>query len=198
MAVKSVVLSEPCLKTEVESKTKVGRVWFRALEELQETLTSEQLASFAKSTRAVEEDGLRPLVYTSLDGDDYKYVDFVRKFVFDQGAVPVHPIETLNYYLSTMAHYGVKREIIKDCYALMLACQELWVFTKERPTTRQTANLAEGILAECNLWLSAKPEVPVRIYTWPEVGIPKYLPGSNWALTAKEDLFRNPSGDRKE
>ena len=131
----------------------------------------------------------RPLVYTSLDGDDYKYVDFIRKFVYAKGGIPVNPIETLNYYLSTLAHQGSKKEIIKDCFKLMLSCDELWVFTKPaKEGDISLCSLAEGILAEIYVWLSKKSALKIKFYDWADVEIPKYLPQSNWSLTAKERM----------
>lgn len=129
---------------------------------------------------------LRPMVYTSMDGDDMKYVDFIRVFCYQNGVVPANPIATLGYYTSTIGHKGSKKEIIKDCYTLMLACNELWIFTKHEFDLSTANNLPEGVLAEILVWLEHKPHAPIKCFTWKDVGIPKYVNSKQWALTSHE------------
>lgn len=163
---------------------------------LEETISENKRKDLESSTKEVREGKLRPLVYTSMDGDDMKYVDFIRVFTYQQGYVPVNPIATLGYYTSTLGHKGSKREIIKDCYSLMLSCDELWVFGKKRPALGKIVkleqelipvdDLPEGVLAELLVWLDRKQNAPVRFFTWKDVGIPKYVNSKAWALTSHE------------
>ncbi len=162
---------------------------FESLEDFENAISDKNhLENLKQVLKETDTKSFRPLVYTSLDGDDYKYVDFIRKFVYEKGGIPVNPIETLNYYLSTIAHKGSKKEIIRDCFKLMLSCDEIWVFTKPGNKCTSMELLAEGILAELYVWLSTKSAASVAFYNWADVGVPKYLPQSDWSLTRKEKV----------
>lgn len=138
---------------------------------------------------------LRKTVYLSSGGKYYKYVDYLLKFVYDSGYVPIHPILTLNYYISSISHNNDKEEIVKDCFSLMENCTELWVFDDRKPSfgldtedasKKHITKYPEGVLAEIAWWKRYKSNNPIRFFTWKDIGIPKYLPESTWQLIPEE------------
>ncbi|MEA2020369.1 MAG: hypothetical protein U9M98_01490 [Patescibacteria group bacterium] len=131
---------------------------------------------------------LRKTVYLSSGGRFYKYINFMREFAYSLNYVPIHPIGTLDYYLSSVSHKNKKEEVVKDCFSLLEGCDELWVFGEERPlfdgkeTSAHISNFPEGVLAEIYFWLAHKPDQPLRFVTWGDIGIPKYVDESNWHI----------------
>lgn len=153
-------------------------------EQFIKNIEPKKLADLLESAKDAK--NLRPMVYTSMDGDDMKYVDFIRVFCYQNGAVPANPMATLGYYTSTIGHKGSKKEIIKDCYKLMLSCDELWIFSKFGFDLEKADTLSEGIVAEVLVWLMFKPLAPIKSFTWKDIGIPKYVNAKAWALTGAE------------
>jgi hypothetical protein len=107
---------------------------------------------------------LKSLVYTSFDGDNMHYLDWMCYVAHKLGFVPVNPEAALGYYLSTMSHNGKKIEVMRDCIALELACKELWIF--DSSSSIKKANLPEGVVAEFVLWNQIRPTLPVRFFPY--------------------------------
>lgn len=133
---------------------------------------------------------LRKTVYLSSGGKFLKYADFLRVFAIKSGYVPVHPVETLNYYLSSTCHNHNKAEVMKDCFSLMMKCDELWVFEEQLPLFEKAATsgirpisqFPEGVLAEICFWLTNKPNSPIRFFDWKDVGVAKYISEASWSI----------------
>lgn len=147
---------------------------------------------------------LRRTVYLSSGGKYYKYVDYLLKFAYDLGYVPIHPILTLNYYISSISHDNDKGEIVKDCFSLMENCTELWVFEEKKPSfgldtedisKKHITKYPEGVLAEIAWWKRYKGDNPIRFFTWKDIGIPKYLPKNTWKLIPEESIMGIPEDD---
>ncbi|KUK84043.1 MAG: Ppx/GppA phosphatase [Microgenomates bacterium 39_6] len=132
---------------------------------------------------------LRKNVYLSSDGNFYKYVDFMRSHAYKHNAVPIHPIATLDYYLSAAHHDGSKKEILKDCFSLLRGCDELWVFTEKEVDFENNFEdqLSEGVLAEIYFWLTNKGNAPLRFFTWQDLNIPKYNKQESWSIVHSVD-----------
>lgn len=162
------------------------------LKEFVSALKSHQRKGLAPAISTSNIKKLRPTVYLSSGGKFSKYLDFLRFFTYKAGFVPIHPIGSLGYYVSSMAHDHNKLEVTKDCFSLMLDCNELWVFdeklptfeTKHSPDKKHISEFPEGVLAEIYFWLTTKPNSPIRFFTWADANIPKYIPDTNWALIA--------------
>lgn len=106
----------------------------------------------------------KPLVYTSFDGDNMHYLDWMCYVAHKLGCVPVNPEAALGYYLSTTSHNGKKIEVMRDCVALELACTELWIF--DSSLSIQNSSLSEGVIAEFVLWHQIRPHLPVRFFPY--------------------------------
>lgn len=134
---------------------------------------------------------LRKTVYLSSGGKFFKYADFLRAFAIKSGYVPIHPVVTLDYYLSSILHNHNKAEVMKDCFSLLMTCDELWVFEEKLPALKDDSvssgkkplsYFPEGVLAEIFFWLTNKTNSPIRFFTWKDVGIAKYIPEASWSL----------------
>ncbi len=152
-------------------------------------LSKEQRKKLNKIPHDPEKD-LRKTVYLSSGGKFYKYINFMRAFAYALDYVPIHPIGTLDYYVSSISHANKKDEIIKDCFSLLMGCDELWVFEenvpllgdKGREKSEHISEFPEGVLAEIYFWLTQKPNQPLRFITWEDIGIPKYMEESDWHI----------------
>ncbi len=130
-------------------------------------------------------DKLRKTVYISSSGKFYKYADFLKMFVYNLGYVPVHPVDTLGYYISTVAHKNSKTEILRDCFSLLKDVDELWVFDEKIPSAENfdaLSEFSEGMLSEIYWWLDNKPNSPIKFFSYKEVGIAKYRGDPAWSL----------------
>jgi hypothetical protein len=145
---------------------------------------------------------LRKRAYLSAGGKFSKYAHFLLRHTYDLGYVPIHPIITLDYYVSSISHDFSKKEIVKDCFSLLEGCDELWVFEEKLPSflsntsNREKMHISdfpEGVMAEIYFWLKSKPHNPLRFFTWREVGIPKYLPQSAWSIMPENDTGHDSS-----
>lgn len=145
---------------------------------------------------------LRKTVYLSSGGKYSKYEDFLRIFTFKTGYVPVHPVSTLGYFTSSYSHEHNKSEIVRDCFSLLLAVDELWVFEEKLPSfdksdlkdKKYISDFSEGVIAEIYFWLTNKPNSPIRFFTFKDAGIPKYL-SKDWSLVKDGDTSdTNQSG----
>lgn len=134
---------------------------------------------------------LRKVIYLSSGGKFLKYADFLRAFTLKRGYVPIHPVVTLDYYLCSLIHNQDKAEIMKDCFSLMQRCDELWVFEENLPLMEGENKIdgyepihlfPEGVLTEIYFWLTYKPNLPIRFFTWKNVGIAKYDSNAIWSL----------------
>jgi exopolyphosphatase/guanosine-5'-triphosphate,3'-diphosphate pyrophosphatase len=174
-------------------KTKISKVTEK---ELLISLEKEKAEALNKIVNSSKISTLRKSVYLSSAGKYFKYADFLLTFAYKLGYVPIHPISTLNYYISTIAHDNHKDEVIRDCFTLMKGCDELWVFEEKLPSfkphdndsnRKQISTFAEGVLGEILWWLRHKKNSPIRFFTWKDVGIPKYVLNGDWQLTPKDD-----------
>lgn len=130
------------------------------LSDLQKKLSK----SVVKSFEMLFDRPLKPLVYTSFDGDNMHYLEWMCYITHKLGLVPVNPEAALGYYLSTTAHNGIKIEVMRDCVALELACQELWIF--DTSASFCTSNLPEGVVAELILWNQIRSDSPIRYFPY--------------------------------
>jgi hypothetical protein len=169
-------------------KTKIEKV---VEKDVLVSLTKEKAKALNDIINTSNVSTLRKPVYLSSGGKYSKYVDFLLKFTYDLGNVPIHPILTLNYYISTISHQNKKDEIVRDCFSLINQCEELWVFEEKLPyfksmeassDRKNIAEFPEGVLAEILWWLRYKKGAPIRFFTWRDVGIPKYLYEEKWQL----------------
>ncbi len=110
----------------------------------------------------------KPLAYTSFDGDHMRYMYWMCHVGHALGFVPINPEAALGAYISIHAHNGIKGELIRDCIALEMCCDEFWIFdTPDQATLRK---MPEGVLAELMLWRSGRAHGPVRHLPWLEPG----------------------------
>lgn len=167
-------------------------------------LSKNQRENLNKIPHNPEED-LRKTVYLSSGGKFYKYINFMRAFAYAMDYVPIHPIGTLDYYVSSVSHENKKDEIIKDCFSLLLGCDELWVFEENRPlldgkgkrSPEHISEFPEGVLAEIYFWLTQKPNQPLRFLTWNDIGIPKYRDESDWHIFNNDGAKAELRGGKK-
>jgi len=160
------------------------------LKQFLNSLTENQKKGISPLVTASGQNTLKKTVYLSSGGKFLKYSDFLRSFAIKSGYVPIHPVETLNYYLSSTLHNHNKSEIMRDCFSLMMKCDELWVFDERPPSfqddskkgLKPISQFPEGVLAEIYFWLTNKPNSPLRFFTWRDVGIAKYIPEASWML----------------
>lgn len=160
------------------------------LKQFLNSLTENQKKGISPLITASSPNTLRKTVYLSSGGKFLKYTDFLRSFAIKSGYVPIHPVETLNYYLSSTLHNHNKSEVMRDCFSLMTKCDELWVFDEKPPSfqddnregLKPISQFPEGVLAEIFFWLTNKTNSPIRFFTWKDVGIAKYIPEASWSL----------------
>ena len=121
---------------------------------------------------------MKKLVYTAHSGETAKYSKYIMNFVFSKGYLPVNPYEVFDYWMLTWEwHKGDKKAVIEDTIALMLHCDELWLFGE----SKEDAMSKSGVKEELEAWKKHKNNEP-KFFTWEEVGIPKYMKGSKWHL----------------
>lgn len=146
---------------------------------------------------------LRKTVYLSAGGKYSKYEDFLRIFAIKSGFVPIHPVATLGYFVSSYSHNNNKAEIIRDCFSLILAVDELWVFDEKLPSfekketkdKKYIGDFPEGVLAEIYFWLDNKHNSPLRFLTFKDAGIPKYHSESEWPLVKNGNKITEETDD---
>jgi hypothetical protein len=120
----------------------------------------------------------KKLVYTAHSGETAKYTKYIMRFVYRKGYIPINPYETMDYYMLTwLIHRGNKKKVIDDTISVMLHCDELWVFGQNKNQIEK-----EGVEAEVKIWKKYKDTKKIRFFTWKEVGVPKFTPGSKWNL----------------
>ncbi len=175
--------------------TKKNKIEKIAEKDVLVSLTKEKAKALNDIINSSNVSTLRKPVYLSSGGKYSKYADFLLKFTYDLGNVPIHPILTLNYYVSTISHQNKKEEIVRDCFSLINQCEELWVFEEKLPCfkagegsgdTKRISEFPEGVLAEILWWLRYKRGAPIRFFTWKDVGIPKYLHEEKWQLIPEQ------------
>lgn len=169
------------------------------------SLNAAQKSGLSSFVPSISPGNLRKTVYLSSGGKYLKYTNFMRLFAYQSGFVPIHPVVTLDYYLSTVSHNNQKQEIIRDCFSLLLQSSELWVFEETLPefgkgsslsgNRRNISSLPEGVLAEIYFWLLNKTASPIRFFTWSQIGIPKYDSRSQWSLVPGDEEKPKGFGD---
>jgi len=174
-------------------KAKISKITEK---ELLRSLEKEKAEALNKIVNSSKIATLRKSVYLSSGGKYFKYADFLLNFTYKLGYVPIHPISTLNYYISTVAHDNHKEKVIRDCFTLMEGCDELWVFEEKLPSFKPKNNksnkkhiskFAEGVIGEILWWLRYKKNSPIRFFKWEDIGIPKYVSNGDWQLTPKDE-----------
>lgn len=119
----------------------------------------------------------KELIYCAHSGETIKYSGYIFVFVYGKGYLPVDPFFTLPYYIATLiCAEGNKEQCIKDTISLMLGCAELWIFGKGPEDFLEKG----GVRKEVEVWKKEKGEESIKYFTWQEVGVPKYIPGSAW------------------
>lgn len=120
---------------------------------------------------------MKKLVYCAHSGETMKYSEYIFKFVYDKGYLPLDPFLVIPYYMGTwICAKGSKKQNIEDTVDLMLHCDELWIFGEDPTDFLQKA----GVRKEMEIWEERKGENAIKYFTWREVGVPKYVPGSEW------------------
>lgn len=89
---------------------------------------------------------LKPLAYTSFDGDYMPFLSNILTYTMANGYLPINPESALGYYVSTTTHHGNKIQVMKDCLCAELLCDEMWVFNPVQ------GHMPEGVVAEIMAW----------------------------------------------
>lgn len=67
----------------------------------------------------------KKVIFIAMNSKHFKLREWITKFVFDQGEVPINCLMVYGYYLYDM----VPRDKIIDAYkTVVMKCDELWVF----------------------------------------------------------------------
>lgn len=93
---------------------------------------------------------LKPLAYTSFDGDYMPFLSNMLTYTIANGYLPINPESALGYYVSTTTHHGSKVLVMKDCLCVELLCDEMWVFNPVN------GHMPEGVIAEIMAWKDNK------------------------------------------
>lgn len=93
---------------------------------------------------------LKPLAYTSFDGDYMHFLSNMLTYAMTNGYLPINPESALGYYVSTTTHQGNKIQVMKDCLCVELLCDEMWVFSPVN------GHMPEGVVAEIMAWENHK------------------------------------------
>lgn len=93
---------------------------------------------------------LKPLAYTSFDGDYMPFLSNMLTYTMTNGYLPINPESALGYYVSTTTHQGNKIQVMKDCLCVELLCDEMWVFSPVN------GHMPEGVVAEIMAWENHK------------------------------------------
>ena len=137
------------------------------LQQLRRRLTPSQITKFERLFHSDSHNNsdplkLRPVVYTSFDGDQMRYMHWMCYVALTLGYVPINPEAALGSYLLNTSHQGSKIEIMRDCISLELCCDEFWHFDSREAIH----SLPEGVLAELIVWQEAHRNQPVRFFPW--------------------------------
>ena len=137
---------------------------------------------------------LKPLAYTSFDGDYMPFLSNMLTYTMANGYLPINPESALGYYVSTTTHLGNKIQVMKDCLCVELLCDEMWVFNPVN------GHMPEGVVAEIMAWEDhkgtsirripffnnyrvnmeiSKPDSALDRYVMPPFEITCYLNGRN-------------------
>lgn len=91
------------------------------------------------------------LVYTAQSKQFFYCRDAVCEFVFDRGAIPLHPFRVFDYFLGER----VPRDVIRRANQRLLStCEEVWVFGD---------TIADGVLVE--IAQATQLGMPIRFFT---------------------------------
>lgn len=109
------------------------------------------LASAISEFQKLKSNGtLKPLAYTSFDGDYMPFLPNMLTYTMANGFLPINPESALGYYVSTTTHQGNKILVMEDCLCEELMCDEMWVFNPV------TGHMPEGVVAEIMAWQDKK------------------------------------------
>lgn len=137
--------------------------------------------------REVNEAGMRPLAFLSVDPLELKHIDWARLKVYSLGKVPFSPDTLVRHFpLRVAAQTEFSTAYSTARTALMLAARDLFIFL--RPSGLNGSTPCRQILIDLAAWkLAGKGLENVHIVTWSDAEVPKFQPYSRWALTSAED-----------
>jgi hypothetical protein len=92
------------------------------------------------------------MVYTAFDGDHFHLLQYMRKCVLEANKYPANP-ESILGYRNVVTRYQNKYGVLLDDLAILQNCDELWVFTDNENSIKETLNLPEGVLVELAFYL---------------------------------------------
>lgn len=128
-----------------------------SLRELENVLRNKLNNKFINQLNITNISELRPLVYTSFDGDFWSQSEPMKQFVFKNGMVPLNPESALGTYLVVNHYLGKKYQIILDCLKLLSICDVFWIMTDFEPKEiKDIGKLPEGVIAEALFWAKHK------------------------------------------
>jgi hypothetical protein len=120
----------------------------------------------------------KKLVFTSHSSETERYSEYIFKFVWDKGAIPIDGYLALpTYMLTWTCCNGDRKRTLETSINLLLRCDEMWVFG---PTKDPNNCEKHGVQQEIFVWKKYKNPKKIKYFTWREVGVPKYTPGSKW------------------
>jgi len=68
---------------------------------------------------------MKKVVYIAMNSKYFKFREWISKFVFEQGAIPINSLMVYGYYLYGM----VPKEMVIEAYRTVVGkCDEVWVF----------------------------------------------------------------------
>jgi hypothetical protein len=137
--------------------------------------------------REMNEVGMRPLAFLSVDPLELKHIDWARLKVYSLGKVPFSPDTLVRHFpLRVAAQTEFSTAYNTARTALMLATKELFIFL--RPLGLNGSTPCRRILIDLAAWnLAGKGLENVHFVTWSDAEVPKFQPYSRWALTSAED-----------
>ncbi len=138
--------------------------------------------------RNVNEVGMRPLAFLSVDPLELKHIDWARLKVYSLGKVPFSPDTLVRHFplrVAAQTEFSTAYDTARA--ALLLATKELFIFL--RPwTSASPSTPSRQILMDLAAWNHAGKGLDnVHFVTWSDAEVPKFQPFGRWALTSAED-----------
>jgi hypothetical protein len=167
-----------------------------SLRQFTERLSRKQRAAIERKLAGVDPGtgaGLRPLVYTSFDGDYMSMMHWMCFVAHALDYVPLNPEAALGSYVINTTFDGSKVEIMRDCLGLELRCDEFWHFDKPSFTID---DVPEGVLTELILWRESPTPGPVRLFPWLVPGASAVLEGDLAPENRARTLAQRLVGDQ--
>ncbi len=157
--------------------------------------TEVDLAELSKGfLKDVDDSGLRPLAFLSVDPLELKHIDWARLKVYSLKMVPFSPDTLIRHFplrVASQTEFSVDYSTART--ALMLRADELFVFLRPHPPT-EFPNPCRQILLDLAAWnIAGKGLDKVHFQTWTEADVPKFQPFGRWALTSAEEQVNRGS-----